>query len=284
MGIRDSIVRLLGGTMPSGATDENSANDAVAAEPTPPAEPVPPPPPSLEQLRDEWAAKFDVFPDIHPDDHMFNFLCKIMPGEKALQAYFEDGRNSAERFAGLAGQYQAKNVLEFASGYARVTRHMRNVAPDIRLTASDIHPEGNKFTTEQTGFPSIPSVFVPEEYSTGMLFDMAFALSLFSHLPKDLWTRWLATLVGSVKVGGAVAFTTHGRITVNAQKIEFGEEGFMFLDMTDQVDIDTKMYGSSYVTPTWVLKQIASIGRAALVQFNEGYWWGHQDLYVVRRI
>ena len=280
MGFRRSIVRMLGGTMP------DSANEAVVAPPPTkdPAEAAAPPPPTLEQLRDEWAAKFDVFPGIHPDDHMFNFLCKIMPGEQALQAYFEDGRSSAERFAALAKQYEAQHVLEFASGYGRVTRHMRNVAPEVRITACDIHPEGNRFTSEQLRVPSIPSVFVPEEYQPGMLFDMAFALSLFSHLPEHLWTRWLASLLGCVKVGGVVAFTTHGRVTVNAQKLEFGDAGFLFLDMTDQVDIDTKMYGSSYVTPAWVLQRIASIGGAALVQFNEGYWWGHQDLYVVRRV
>jgi hypothetical protein len=51
----------------------------------------------------------------------------------------------------------------------------------------------------------------------------------------------------------------------------------------DQGDLDADQYGTSIVSARYVFHQIAALEFAQVVDFVEGFWWGHQDLYVVRR-
>ena len=240
---------------------------------------------SLEDLCVEIARPFDVFPGIHPNDHLYGFLRKILPSEaEAVSAYFTDGSKSAAMFADLISEYPGTSrALEFASGYGRVTRHMKHAAPSIDLTACDIHPEANRFVSEDVGVKTIGSSLVPEEFAPTEQYDMAFALSLFSHLPASSWTRWLGALLQAVRPGGIVAFTTHGRITARNESFEIPRDSLLFKEISEQDDLEASTYGTAYVTAKYAFEQINSLGNARIVDFSEGYWWGHQDLYVIQR-
>ena len=57
-------------------------------------------PPEMQRLCESLAAKWGVIPDIHPQDFIFQNLWTY-PGfeskDKALEVYFDDGANSAQR-------------------------------------------------------------------------------------------------------------------------------------------------------------------------------------------
>lgn len=237
---------------------------------------------SLKSAIEKGGKAFEVFADIHPEDHLFAFFrAHAKTDDEAVDMYFSQGRDSAMMFAELVAKYRATVVLEFASGYGRMTRHVKHVAPHVDLTVCDIHPQANRFVSENMDVRAIESSPIPEDYKSDREYDLTFALSLFSHLPEVTWTRWLKALIGTVRVGGFVAFTTHGLVTTKQQGIELND--FLFRDISEQADIDLAQYGTAYVTYAYALKQINSLG-AHLVDFREGYWFGHQDLYVIQRM
>lgn len=240
---------------------------------------------STEAFVEDTPIAGNVFRGIHPEDHLFAHVKSFAPtNEQAVENYLKGGRESAEMFAALAAQYHGtRTVLEFASGYGRVTRHLKNAAPSLDVTVCDIHPQANRFVSDNIGARSIESASAPEDFAADRPYDMTFALSLFSHLPKHTWTRWLLALVRTVRDGGIVAFTAHGRISARDQSVSFDSDGFAFISASEQADLDAADYGSAFVTPKYAFAQINSLGNARILDFSEAHWWGHQDLYVIQR-
>jgi SAM-dependent methyltransferase len=248
--------------------------------------------PGLVGVAAQQAFLFSVTPAVHPGDHILNFLLRhtgFASHEESIAYYFSDGRRSAEKFMDLvrrnlpprSGKYE---VLEFASGYGCVTRHLLTVE-NISLCSVDIHPEAIEFLRREMGaVASISSAF-PEALDIPAQFDVAFALSFFSHMPITTWSRWLVRLTQAVKPGGIIVFTTHGRLT---QKLlgnpkEMPEVGFWFSALSEQIDLPAEDYGLTIVSQEFVQRNIRSMSGVELLESTEGFWWEHQDVYVLRK-
>lgn len=112
-----------------------------------------------------------VSPDIHPDDHIFRFLCEHPDiRERAHSEYFSSGRECALKLRRLIEEHRGApsnlRLLEFASGYGRVTRHMATVLPEAIATACDIHPQAVRFLAG-LGLEAVGSSSVPERFDLG---------------------------------------------------------------------------------------------------------------------
>jgi hypothetical protein len=247
-----------------------------------------------EDLINSCGRKFDVLPFIHEDDFIFKFIMSH-PGFKtkneAVENYFRNGENSAKQLSKLLidicqRQHGPFELLEFASGYGCVSRHIRKVMPESILTTCDIHPQAIDFLTTKLGLTSILSDSVPEKVDFQKKYDAIFALSFFSHMPKTTWARWLKTLCEWTNPGGQVIFTTHGLISkklFESHNPVFDEDGFWFHPLSEQTDIPHTEYGSTCVTPLFTLNTINDISKVGIKYFHEAAWWGHQDLYIVQR-
>jgi SAM-dependent methyltransferase len=228
------------------------------------------------------------WPDIHPDDHLFRFLCEHPDiRERAHSEYFSSGRECALKLRRLIEEHRGApsnlRLLEFASGYGRVTRHMAAVLPEAITTACDIHPQAVRFLTG-LGLEAVGSSSVPERFHLGRQFDVVFALSFFSHLPRMTWTRWLRRLVDHVNIGGLMIFTTHGERSRNLAWPESPTSNkFLFSPVSEQIDLPGEEYGRSLTPFAFVYAKIAALGDMRLVRFQEAGWFGHQDIYVLRR-
>jgi cyclopropane fatty-acyl-phospholipid synthase-like methyltransferase len=164
-----------------------------------------------------------------------------------------------------------------------VTRHLKN-QPDLHLTACDIHAAAISFLKREIGVESVQSVSIPEALHLPRDYDAVFALSFFSHMPMTTWERWLRRLIGATRPGGVVIFTTQG--IASSQHFgwpEIPSSGFWFEASSEQKDLSTDEYGQTIVTPQFARGIIAGINEVELIALSEGYWWGHQDLYVLRR-
>ncbi len=250
----------------------------------------------IQQYCQEAAAKWNVAADIHKDDFIFQFLFGHMAfpnRQSAIAYYFDDGRKSAEQLKSLLtdliglrfGSDAPAEILEFASGYGCVSRHFKNVMPASHITACDIHTEALTFVSEKLGVPSLPSSANPSNFNLGRRFDIVFALSFFSHMPDESWGRWLGALFSHVKPGGYLIFTTHGiRSSAHFGNPTLDEKGYWFRADSEQKDLPLTDYGSTMVASHYVLNQIFTLSsRPLLADFKFGYWWGHQDLYVLFR-
>ncbi len=177
------------------------------------------------------------------------------------------------------------SMLEFASGYGCVTRHLANVMPGIKSVACDIHEQAVQFIYERLGADACLSCVNPDEFDPMQCFDIVFALSFFSHMPSTSWGRWLAALYRVIKEGGAVIFSTHG---LHSAKFfgepELDESGFWFLADSEQKDLDVATYGQTIVTETFVQREIQKLTGRHADLVRQGFWWGHQDLYVLRKL
>ncbi len=233
-----------------------------------------------------------MVPDIHKDDFIFQFLItnpSFLSKEDAINYYFKDGETSSQKLKLLITKLLKPlpardiSILEFASGYGCVTRHLA-MHRDYKVTPCDIHPAAIAFIAERMGLLPLPSAHKPEKFISTKSYDVVFALSFFSHMPDATWARWLAALFKAVEPGGLLIFTTHGRISAKF----FGapalnKDGYWFRTESEQADLDINEYGQTIVSPGYVFSKIASLPEAWPCFYEEAYWWDHQDVYVVQK-
>jgi SAM-dependent methyltransferase len=249
-------------------------------------------PPELQRTLASAASGHGVAPTIDPRDFIFWYVLgkPVYRGrpEAAVQRYFESGRQSALNLKELVGAHLGRtdvSILDFASGYGCVARHLPVVLPDARVVACDIHEAAVAFSRAELGIEAVASSRVPEELRVSGGFDVVFALSFLTHMPKDVWARWLRALVRRAAPGGLVIFTTHGSKCAldNPQLPPPDEEGFTFVPGSEQADLDAQDYGHANVSFAYVYEQIRSISGVELVRFHAAYWWGNQDLFVLAK-
>ena len=242
----------------------------------------------LGQLRDAAARRFGTRAAVHPDDLLWDFIAghSLFPTlTEAADYYFSDGAESARKLAELIDDLFGRtdvSVMEFASGYGMVSRHLRGALPGAEIASCDIHPEAVSFVRERLGVASVLSADVPEELDFRRKFDVVFALSFFSHMPESSFGRWLAALHRQVRPDGFLIFTTHGLASAPALgSPEIPESGFWFRPDSEQRDLEGALYGSTISTTDYVVSSIYGHTRAPIVRLRSAYWWQHQDLYVV---
>lgn len=246
----------------------------------------------IQAIASNVGSRFGVSTTVHPGDMLLKFVlenpCFPTP-QSAVQYYFNTGRQSAENLlkivADTCGHRSRFNLLEFASGYGCVSRHLTTHSDRIELTSSDIHEEACTFLSRELRVPTVlPSATLPENYNCPERYDIVFALSFFSHMPKATWGRWLQRLFDLVSPGGHLVFTTHGMTSSK----HFGNpgipaDGFWFLPSSEQKDLSAADYGQTICTTEFVSREVESRLRTNIASFVPGFWWGHQDLYVIRR-
>jgi len=240
----------------------------------------------------EAAAAMGVVAAVHPQDFIYWYCCRHPHRtlEDAISYYFSDGARSAAKLDGLVTELgfepgQPINLLEFASGYGCVTRHLNKHAR-WDVTSCDIHSEAIDFLDRQIGVKTLQSARLPEQFATIEKYDVVFALSFFSHVPKSSFGRWLRALHGTLRAPGYLIFTTHGVKSCRAFGItpdDIPADGFLFWANSEQDDLDTVEYGSTLATSDFVINEIYHQVGAPIAKSKQAGWWGLQDLWVVKK-
>ena len=112
--------------------------------------------------------------------------------------------------------------------------------------------KANDFITTLLGERSIPSASAPQCFDAVGEYDIVFALSFFSRMPKITFLRWLRALFNTLRVGGSLIFTTHGATTLRKllTEVVLDDDGFYFKPESEQDDLDVAEYGTA-VTSKW---------------------------------
>jgi SAM-dependent methyltransferase len=244
------------------------------------------------------AAKFAVPPDIHADDFIYQHHIEVQtdpdPDQaraRVIEYYFLDGNRSAQRLDKLIQEYHPAAgqrrlaLLEFASGYGCVSRHLSKMSLRYDLVACDIHPEAIDFLQDNLGVTGVLSRTSPRDFTQDRNFDVVFCLSFFSHMPDRTFGDWIAALFATLADDGLLIFTTHGRqAQIDVGYPPLKPDGFWFNAISEQKDLPTEDYGTMVATPFYVMEQIARCPNAAVMFFQEAFWWGKQDLFIVRKV
>jgi hypothetical protein len=153
------------------------------------------------------------------------------------------------------------------------------------VVSCDIHPDAVAFLGRELGVTSLLSTHVPEEFTATREYDVVFALSFFSHLPRATWGRWLKALFGSLSAPGHLVFTTHGTRQCEALGIPAAglTDGFWYSPQSEQASLDTSEYGSTITLPEFVIGEIYRQTGAPIVRYEHAGWWETQDVWIVKR-
>ena len=185
-------------------------------------------------------------------------------------------------------------VLDFACGHGRVMRWLRAAFPHAQLTGSDIDTDGVDFcarTFDAKGVYSTPS---PGAELFDDRYDLIWVGSLFTHLDRDRWPRFLDLLHDLLAVGGVLVMTTHGELVaermrcgahygypeaaVAAAVADFESSGFGFIR-----DGSPSGYGISVSSLPWVAAEVLRHRDLRMVQCTEALWANHQDVVALLR-
>ncbi|MBW1645006.1 MAG: methyltransferase [Deltaproteobacteria bacterium] len=238
------------------------------------------------------AKEMGVVNAVHPEDLIFQFCLEhdcFSSEEEAVKYYFWQGLESAKKLSFLMEKHldskdKSPELLEFASGFGAVTRHLVKVLPAVNITACDIHEKAVEFIKENLSTNAVLSSHLPESLELPKKYDVVFALSFFSHMPRETWGRWLQALSRLVEAGGLLIFTTHGEVSrKHFAYPEMDKDGFWFKAVSEQKDLDVNEYGMTVTLKKFVQTELNELENFDLCFYEEAFWWEHQDVYVLKR-
>ncbi|WP_419757663.1 class I SAM-dependent methyltransferase [Acidisoma sp.] len=251
--------------------------------------------PEMVEAARAFGAESGISGALSADDYIFWYIHDNMAAGQQLGAateYLQSGKGTAyflgallaeprlvEVLAQRANPASPVSLLDFASGYGRVTRHIPKEVPNTEVFACDIHAEAVAFI-QSMGFQAFQSAHLPEKLDLGRKFDVVFVLSFFTHMPRRTWKPWLDALARQLNPNGLLIFTAHGEVSqilMGVQDLE--PDGFFFHSVSEQKDLDTSEYGNTVTTFEYVYSQIRDSGLK-LLQFKQA-GAGHHDLYVL---
>jgi SAM-dependent methyltransferase len=233
-----------------------------------------------------------VIRDIAPGDEMFT-------GEP--EVYFSVGW-SALRCINIslmaAGTEPASvgTILDLPCGHGRVLRYLREAFPNADITACDLLHDGVDYCAKTFGARPLYSDENPANIAIeANSFDLIWVGSLLTHLRADRWRDFLGLFERSLRLGGLLIFSAHGREAFRRTAQEtfdygvggpakaavlFGYQrhGFGYAN-----HVFSENYGHSLSRPDWVLREIAKFPQLRVVHFGETAWDNHHDIYACRK-
>ena len=214
-------------------------------------------------------------------DDMLDFAVQMFDRDRdvALTSYFQNGLEQFEVVKQIAAwrSRPPRRMLDFASGYGRLTRFLVHQHLAEEITVSDILEGGMEFQAAQFGVRTILSTPLPEDLHAPSKYDLIFVASLFTHLPPATFTPWLRRLATLLEPEGLLLFSVHDESIAPAEVAE----GISFETYSESRVLDASDYGSTWVTESYVREQVVSIDPSfACVRLPRALsnW---QDLYVV---
>lgn len=197
----------------------------------------------------------------------------------ALQQY-QIVRQLIERLFDQPGRIE---FLDFACGHGRLLRFLVHSLPPEHIHAAEILPDAVEWVGERYGVNVSRSASAPEDFEPGHCFDMIWVASLFSHLPDDLFGRWLERLGDLLTDQGALCFSVHDEAILPSE-LTMPDSGLFYIKGSENADLDPAIYGTTYVTPTYVEKTVRRhFGRDVSLHRLPRLLAHEQDVYVLTR-
>jgi SAM-dependent methyltransferase len=228
------------------------------------------PPPPLAVHADDDMRRVDVQQTV-PELRLFEYL---RSGHEALLV-LENALRAAGREFGQLG-----SLLDFAGGYGRVLRHLVQRVPRERIAHSDVLAPALEFVRTTFGVHSFASAADMSALRFPRRYELIFAASLFSHLPRARFGPALRALHAALEPHGLLVFSTHSPLMLEPARRD--RSGFTFAPSSESRVLAVEEYGSSWVEPELVRALCAEQGIEH-VALLERELWRIQDVYIASR-
>ncbi|MCT4622613.1 MAG: class I SAM-dependent methyltransferase [Schleiferiaceae bacterium] len=180
----------------------------------------------------------------------------------AVTTYFEVGVDIAQKVSELCDG-NTKEILDFGSGYGRVSRFLPFYFKDASIEVTEVKPASMQFQKEYLGFNTITHGIDASTFNAKPK-DLIIAVSVFTHLTLEDCENWIEKLSQCLKENGRFIFTYN-----NIEKCPFKNNGEFHFEtqsedssnsgIPDRLD-DVNTYGSTYFSNQLLEKLIGDIG------------------------
>lgn len=207
-------------------------------------------------------------------------------GDKAFAPVFGFYRFLKERLLenGVFLDRETK-VLDFGCGFGRITRFwLREVAPES-VVGADVNSELLAFARDGVpGCHFVQQAKMPPSGFENDQFDVIYAYSVFSHLPKNMISAWMEEFARILKPGGVLCVTTRPRAHLLVHHEQKTAHSPMYAKMFGRAEDSLARYDSGELVhypmneqwgETMIPKQYAcekmSVGDLRFLGFHENY-------------
>lgn len=142
-------------------------------------------------------------------------LAYLVCGQYNLEAMYHNGRKGAEWITALLEKNDLHmddfdRILDFGCGCGRVLRFW-NYLTHARVYGTDYNPSLVKWCTDNLTFTdvSLNSACSRTGYADDF-FNLVYAISVFTHLSREMQSFWLDELIRITSSGGFLIITVHG--------------------------------------------------------------------------
>ena len=225
---------------------------------------------------------------IHPGDQMLlHSLKHFHEINKPLSQYFNVALQQHHAAQQILRHFfpappETLKVLDFACGYGRLLRFLSLSIPPENIWAAEIQEEAVNFVVSEYGVNGLLSETDPAGFNPAQRFDFIWVASLFSHLPEPLFRAWVGKLHSLLSPRGVLCFSVHDECLLPAGS-PLPPGGIHFVPHSENADLDTCTYGTTYVGESFVSRAIGE----SVQQPDHPYFRiprglaNEQDLYVV---
>ncbi len=179
------------------------------------------------------------------------------------------------------------SVLDFGCGCGRLTRFLVP-PPGHRVVGCDIDPESIAWCSDhlaRDGVAFAVNEAAPPLSFAAASFDLALAISVFSHLPEELQFAWLDEMARVVRPGGLLLASVHGAAllpaeTPDATREALARDGYLYARGFGTPGLP-EFYQTAYHRPEYVRARWQR-GFRVIFELPRGIN-NHQDAYVLKR-
>lgn len=205
----------------------------------------------------------------------------IKGGEESRRA-LEAGLAAAGRSLGDFG-----SALDFGCGSGRTLRAFRDRPAGLRLTGTDVDLEAVAWCRDHLDFAefavnsALPPLECPDD-----AFDLAWAISVFTHLDESYQFAWLEELARVLRPGGILLATIHGEHVWRGlppwtvRRIR--DRGFAFARTGAFAGVLPDWYQMTWHSAAYVAREWSKWFQV-VDHIEQGAMHGFQDLIVLRR-
>jgi cyclopropane fatty-acyl-phospholipid synthase-like methyltransferase len=157
-------------------------------------------------------------------------------------------------------------VLDFGCGAGRTLRWLIQLFPEVRFHGTDTDGGAIAWCTAHLSGAEfrVNGVNPPTKYPDAF-FDLAYAISVFTHLNLDHQKLWLAELHRILKPDGLLLFTVHGESALQSlpagKRTELEREGFLFQTSPKLRGIVPDWYHTAFHTESGVRELLGETYR-----------------------
>jgi 2-polyprenyl-3-methyl-5-hydroxy-6-metoxy-1,4-benzoquinol methylase len=215
-------------------------------------------------------------------------LIMRVAGTPDVAWFLESGRLAADSIRAALERADtriedARSILDFGCGCGRVVRNWANAGGAV--AGSDLSGEAIAWCREHLRFARFETnTLVPPLAFDDAAFDVAYALSVFTHLPAAMQLDWMDELARVTQPGAHLILTTHGeryRERLDTEEQASFARGELVVRWAEVAGTNLC---TTFHPPSWVREHLVPRGFEEVAFVAEGAVGNpYQDLFLLRR-